>query len=185
MRSHFASGVDTNTLPMCPDCFKRVTDSLQRDIHPAFDPDLCQNCCRWDYSRQSTIAPPKDYPTFASTDSPEPPIGRAITDSYIAATRQSFPWLIKGLEYARHNLSTERHHWSEKHSKAFLRTMAIGKIVQRQVYMSARHKRSHPNDDILPFIPTLWSSGFPIERFLNSPMHLLFEGIVSSVMDLI
>lgn len=190
LRSHFASALDANALPMCVDCFSSVIASLQRDIHPVFGDDSCQRCCRWDYLSQgpaSTTNPlPKHYPATASPDSPEPPSNRTVAERYLLAKRQTFPWLIQGLEYAFHNLTVQqrRLRWSQKNAFDFLRSMAINKALQKKVWNSAVVWLNHPGT-LLQYIPPLWLSGFSMERFLNSPMHLLFEGIVLSVMDLI
>jgi hypothetical protein len=55
------------------------------------------------------------------------------------------------------------------------------------VWKSSQHKNKYPTSVLIPFVPFLWTIEhlLPMEAFINSPMHLLFEGVVDDVMELV
>jgi hypothetical protein len=109
------------------------------------------------------------------------------------AKRQQFGWLKQGLEIAFHNLTTNKRtvdgrkiRWYKYHMDAYLLTMAVSEAVRNQVWKSAQEKIKHPHIEITsPFVPYLWTTQISMECFLNSPMHLLFHGVVADVMELV
>jgi hypothetical protein len=197
-RSHFAGAVDPDVFPFCDQCFNTLIQSLRHSEYPAFpvNDDLCQRCCRWDSSSASaaatTIPLPTKYPRHASATSPPAPVNRTLHETCIISTRQEFSWLKAGVEYTHYNLATNEQdadgkkiRWNKDESTAYLRSMAINESVQEAVYQSAKAKRKRPQYPIVEFIPALWKTKYPMERFLTSPMHLLFHGLVAAVMELL
>jgi hypothetical protein len=197
-RSHFTSVLNLNTLPFCGRCEDTLIESLQHSDIPAFPvgDETCEHCCRWDYLSSSpaslTNPIPDQYPTRASSTSPEAPNNRTINETHVVAMRQQFAWLKMGIEFAHHNLVTnertpdrKRVRWTKKEMETYLMTMGINQKIRDAVYKSARDKILHPNAATIPFVPNLWQADMLMERFLNSPMHLLFHGIVATVMVLL
>ncbi|KAL9191048.1 hypothetical protein ACHAXT_000754 [Thalassiosira profunda] len=182
-RSHFASAVDPKALPMCNRCFRQLVGSFGQGSRPYFGDSACPDCCRWDYLSPSPAARtnplPVRYPNKAASDSPSPPEDRTIHETYVVAKRIQFGWLVQGLEYAYHNLTTNdrQARWIKENMTAFLRSMSVNEAVRDQVWASARSKLRNPAAPVIPYIPQLWQSQYRMDRFLNSPMHLLFEGI--------
>ncbi|KAL9181321.1 hypothetical protein ACHAXT_010126 [Thalassiosira profunda] len=190
-RSHFASAVDPKALPMCNRCFRQLVGSFGQGSRPYFGDSACPDCCRWDYLSPSPAARtnplPVRYPNKAASDSPSPPEDRTIHETYVVAKRIQFGWLVQGLEYAYHNLTTNdrQARWIKENMTAFLRSMSVNEAVRDQVWASARSKLRNPAAPVIPYIPQLWQSQYRMDRFLNSPMHLLFEGITADVMEVI
>lgn len=138
-----------------------------------------------------TVPLPTKYPSQASSTSPPPPANRTIHETSVVPMRQEFHWLRQGVSYAYHNLTTNERNgdgklirWTKEAALAYLRTMAVNESVQEDVYKSAIAKRANPLGITARYIPALWETNIPMERFLNSPMHLLFHGLVSGVMEL-
>ena len=196
--SHFACAIDPNKFPFCDRCFDSLTASLLQSDYPSLPPgDLhCELCCRWDSESESpasrSIPLPAKYPQQASSTSPAPPANRSSHETCVVPVRQQFSWLKQGVEVAHHNLVTEerdtdgkRMRWTKEEAANYLRTMAINESVQADVYQSAKYKRDHPHAPTVKYIPSYWESNILMEWFLNSPMHLLFHGLVSAVMDLL
>ena len=197
-RSHFAFQIDPDAFPFCDRCFNLVIASLHQSEYPLF-PDgeeSCDDCCRWDCSSNSPASKtnplPEKYPSRASTTSPVPPANRTVNETCVVPMRQQFSWLKQGLEFAHHNLTTnertfdnQKIRWGKAEMAAYLRTMAINESVQEAVWKSARAKLNHPLSATIPYIPALWETCILMERFLNSPMHLLFHGLVKNVMELL
>ena len=102
---------------------------------------------------------------------------------------QSFEWLRMGLLYSYYNctLNDTSARWRQYNLKPYLRSMAISNGIIKDVWASAKQKNRYPNLNPLPFMPYLWTIGhlLPMERFINSPMHLLFHGVISDVMVLV
>lgn len=198
LRSHFACGIDPNAFPFCDRCFDTLISSLENSKYPTYSPgnESCQVCCRWDSNCTSpasmTIPLPSKYPRKASSTSPPAPTHRTVNETHLVPVRQEFSWLKQGLEYAHHNLITNerdasggRVRWTKDEAVAYLRTMGVNENVYNDVWRSARAKRDNPLGATVQYIPALWNTNILMERFLNSPMHLLFHGLVSAVMDLI
>eukprot|EP00956_Cyclotella_meneghiniana_P029838 scaffold73500_cov54-Cyclotella_meneghiniana.AAC.1 len=179
-RSHFAFQIDPDAFPYCDRCFNLLVTSLRQSVYP-FLPAFCESCddcCRWDCGSTSPASKtnplPEKYPSKASSSSPVPPANRT------------------GLEFAYHNLTTnertidnQKIRWGKGEMAAYLRTMAVNESVQEGVWKSARAKLQYPLSATIPYIPALWETSILMERFLNSPMHLIFHGLVKNVMELL
>ena len=198
LRSHFASGFDPDRFPFCDRCFNKLVESLNSHDWPCFPAgdDSCQVCCRWDSQcttpASMSVKLPDKYPKQASSSAPPQPANRSIIETHVVPMRQTFSWLKQGLEFAHHNLITEernaegkRKRWTKDEAVAFLCTMGVNEKVQDDTFKSAKFKRENPIRDTIPYIPALWKTNILMERFLNSPMHLLFHGLVAGVMELL
>ena len=194
-RSHWACAIDPTRLPMCVQCFQRLISTLQTSPFPQLEVldesgNICQECCQWDF--EMAIGPlPANYPTMSSDgiNTPTPPENRSADELQHMPMNQSFGWLRKGLLYAFHNstVGDRRARWNKTNIETYLKSMAIKQKAIETLWRSVIHQRSNPNSDTLQFVPYLWNIEhvLPMERFINSPMHLLFHGIVDDVMKLV
>lgn len=194
-RSHWACAIDPTTLPMCTRCFKRLMSTLQTSPFPLLEVltepgNVCQECCQWDCDM--ALGPlPEHYPTVSNDgdDSPTPPKNRTADETQHVPMLQTFQWLQQGLLYSFHNAttSTRSQRWRRQNINPYLKSMGMGGKVIDAVWESAKHKNKYPNTATINFMPYLWTIGdvLPMERFINSPMHLLFHGVVDDVMKLV
>ncbi len=193
-RSHWACAIDPIRLPMCARCFRRLISTLETSPYPRLDVLdsglVCQECCQWDFNMAIGPLPP-NYPTTSSDDgnAPTPPENRAADDLQHVPMLQSFGWLRQGLLYAHHNATIDdrRARWDKKNIEPYLKSMGMNQKAIDDLWRSAVHRRRNPNSDTLPFMPYLWTieDVLPMEAFINSPMHLLFHGVVDDVMKLV
>ena len=193
-RSHWACAINPHRLPMCAHCFHRLISTLETSLYPqleVLDENICQECCQWDFD--NAIGPlPDDYPTTSSDDdgpSPTPPENRTADEVQHIPMLQTFGWLEQGLLYAFHNatISDRSQRWLKQQIEPYLKSMGMNQKVINGLWKSVVHKRKNPNADTLPFVPYLWKVQhvLPMEKFINSPMHLLFHGVVDDVMKLV
>ena len=194
-RSHWACGVDPKTLLMCKKCFETLMSTLQNSAYPKLEvldetDNVCQDCSQWDANNAFTPLLDK-YPSTSSAeqDCPDAPTNRSANETHHIPMMQSFEWLRMGLLYSYYNctLNDTSARWRQYNLKPYLRSMAISNGIIKDVWASAKQKNRYPNLNPLPFMPYLWTIGhlLPMERFINSPMHLLFHGVITDVMALI
>ncbi len=74
-------------------------------------------------------------------------------------------------------------HWSKGQCDAYLRSIALNKALSETVYDTARHNAVCANEDIKCPIPQSWKSNVSLDMFIEAPMHLLFLGIVKSIIE--
>mmetsp|Transcript_15398 Transcript_15398/g.35239 ORF Transcript_15398/g.35239 Transcript_15398/m.35239 type:complete len:1134 (-) Transcript_15398:15-3416(-) len=189
MRSHWAAGMNELRLPVCNDCFDDIANNFQNNPTPTFANTVCPRACcdRWDMgsATASTVELPKYYPKNRSNpDTGHAPKFRTVFMEEVKPYRQHFDWLVEGVTFAYKNAcSTNRSTmWFKQNVRDFLRSMGVNKEVQDNVCRAAAAFKANPNNS-LQFIPQLWLLGIPMHRFINSPMHLLFHGIVKDIMD--
>ena len=95
--------------------------------------------------------------------------------------------LTKAMKYAMYNHL--QNDWSKQETIAYLKLICI-KEDQIQESISFAKQKLLTNTDIETIIndmpiPPVWNSCVMLDQFIDTPMHLLFEGIVKSVIDLI
>lgn len=194
-RSHWACAVDPKSMPMCSVCFKTLMGTLPYSPYPDLkvfeEPgNVCQECCQWNFDNASAPLLEK-YPTVSSgsVDCPDPPANRTVDETYHVPVMQQFSWLRQGLLFAYHNLTNSERstRWRKFHLDDYLRSMGMSGAAIKGVWESACHKNNHPASELIPFMPYLWTIEhlLPMEGFINSPMHLLFHGVVDDVMVLV
>ncbi|EJK61504.1 hypothetical protein THAOC_17997 [Thalassiosira oceanica] len=189
MRSHWAAGMNELRLPVCNACFGDLANGFLNDPAPTFANTVCPRACcdRWDMgsATASTVELPKYYPKNRSNpDTGHAPKFRTVFMEEVKPYRQKFEWLVEGVTFAYKNAcSTNRSTmWFKQNVRDFLRSMGVNKEVQEDVCRAAAAFKANPNSN-LRFIPLLWLLGIPMHRFINSPMHLLFHGIIKDIMD--
>ena len=195
MRSHWACDVDPKTMPMCTVCFEKLMATLQQSSYPDLNVfnelgNDCPDCYRWCFE-DATVPLLDKYPRRSSdsVDCPDPPVHRTVEETHHIPVMQKFSWLRQGLLFAYHNLTVNewRMRWRNYHLKDYLRSMGMSGDAIAGVWKSAQHKNKYPASVPIPFMPYLWTIEhlLPMDAFINSPMHLLFEGVVDDVMELV
>lgn len=193
-RSHWACAIDPKTLPMCKTCFNRLVGTLRNSKFPLLDVfndtgNTCQDCCRWDCD--NAVGPLDDkYPRLSgnSADCPTPPDNRTVDENYHLPMRQTFSWLKQGLVYSFYNSTIMgATQWKKFHITAYLKSMGMNNRVIECLWTAVKQKRRNPTSEPIPFVPFLWTIEhiLPMAKFINSPMHLIFHGVVDDVMALV
>ncbi len=61
---------------------------------------------------------------------------------------------------------------------------AISETVNDTASTSAKHNAVYANEDTKCPIPQSWKTNASLDMFIEAPMHLLFLGIVKSIMEI-
>ena len=167
-------------LPSCNLCYK----SRIRHCQTGQAMRQCNSCTGWDiydHPKASTYCPQlPGYPTTRNS-SIEPPQNRTCNEQYLVPHKSSFDWLSRGVNMAE--LEVRLGNWSKRHCEAYLRSMGLNKSISEIVYSTARQNAVRARNDIKCPIPTSWQTETTVDMFIEAPMHLLFLGIVKSIME--
>jgi len=152
----------------------------------------CAYCCDLNYLLAKPINSfqvPKGYPSKKHELSPMAPTGRDIAHNIttrLFPIKLSYEILKQGLQFAMFNYHT--HTWTKGESKVYLKLVGI---PERIIDVALPHTRS-PGLSIESIVetvqsytyPSMWETCLDIEQFIETPMHLLFEGIVKSLIEI-
>ena len=178
----------------CPTCLAARVVWLRSFYHSGTVTAIpsTNNCaqCR-DWNRVGRTAPfqspvPPQYPTTVHHQSPPPPKRRKITPTAqpVLPVKHDFDYLQKGCKYAYYNIATGT--WTQPQFKAYAQVLGINGNLQTKLLHNAAHR-----DDVdvtamelnaLP-LPTIYKHPSNIDMLIDSPMHLLFLGVVKAVID--
>ena len=86
------------------------------------------------------------------------------------------------MRYAAHNV--RKGTWTKPTMEAYLTSCCVPDKVSKDVwkYCSEKIPEFMENDDER-YIPYIWLSTMPMSAFIETVMHLLFHGIVASIMN--
>ena len=207
-RALHAAFTNSNLLASCDTCFKMmVSQAIDGDDAGIAGPSpSCQRCCNWDYLNNLDGAGWKEsgsvlsscyadkYPTTISSTNLLPvPTGREIpVNSHLRPCEQSFEWLFQGAELAIQELEVNKWSacrnpagWSAVPAENYLNSMGVATNVVTKVKQNLRKRKqeqNNPTED--PIIPKIWKSGYDLQMFIDCPMHMLFLGIVGSILEI-
>ena len=181
----------TPDVKSCKKCYeKRLRQVTRQNEHP--DPEncdeCCDECCDW-WSDLNNVKgwfkKPKDYPRKKDSESPRAPDGRDVNrEGFLPPLKMSFDFLEQAFRFAVHNSVCKS--WTLENCKQYLRTCGFhGKLFEStwEAIMVARRDKLSP-DTIHP--PPLWckykSLGLELHHFVDTPMHMLFLGVMKHLM---
>ena len=194
-------GKMSDVLIPCSDC--------SATLESGRNPKDCKVCCCWDALCQGParklllMNPEKGYPM-----QPDSNAERYLENGKVAPKEVTFESLDLALKHAWEMYTSEK--WTEHQTRSFLEREClegglIDKVVENGMRRSNLDKilqgladvseevvadvREDHNDNPrrydVPEVPSYWSSGDEISVFVDSPMHLLFLGIVKKVLQVI
>ena len=172
-------------MPSYNKCFKqRLTTLTGSDTY------TCHRCCDWNYLSKSSHLKhkvPDDYLTYCHNDSPDPPPSRHVYhQTTLVPVLQTFEFLIKASNFCAFNFFYKI--WNVANVTTYMQSVGITpnffKIHIIEKCRSYWNKNiSHIDIDTFLDIPTMWSVGIDLCQFIDTPMHLVFQGIVKSVIE--
>lgn len=183
----------------CSSCF----ETLRKEKEPSG----CSQCCCWDVMDTGPVraklqtTPAKEYPPREKLLNPylsEP----YLTDTgKIAPVELTYERLQASFNFAYDQYTSG--HWTEAQTKCFLNTECMSTAVvddliargkksvlwntlssygQDQQEIIRQEWREDPGQFSKPELNSHWVSGDSMRMFVDSPMHLLFLGIVKTVL---
>ena len=187
-RFGWSAKIDHLNLGYCKACFRRETEYLLGITGDPFDANICHRCCRWDMSSTSSankkVSVSEKYPRFADNGSPTPPANRKAGNLFLLPAKLDWNFLLMSVRYAAHNV--RKGVWSKAVMEDYLNTCCVPQKVVDGIwkYCSPRSPE-FLNDDDERYIPSIWLSTVPMHSFIETVMHLLFHGIVASIMSIL
>ena len=185
--------INSDLFPSCIDCKEKRFHWLKQwyctQVLPEQYAYTCLNCQDWECSgitkpfRSGLL---KGYPNTKALHSPKFPTKRNIPMKYLYPVRQSFKYLRKSCKAAFFNRATKT--WSVANLNAYLQSVGVKdkliKDIQNMGDMVIKSKQD-PTEfmNTKLNLPTVWEQPFPMDAFIDSPMHMLFLGVVKSILD--
>jgi hypothetical protein len=188
----YSTRVNATLLPSCVECkekrFQWLNSWYENHVAPPMYVSVCERCQDWNRLGTRKVFRGgllKGYPISACNGSPAPPKKRSVPTKYLYPARQSFQFLRKGCIYAFYNRATKA--WTVANLNAYLQSVGVKDKLITDIHRMADHVRA-TNSDPMEYIkselklPRVWDQPFPMDAFIDSPMHMLFLGVVKSVM---
>jgi hypothetical protein len=181
--------------PSCKNCLlKRLKRVCDHQLKFNQEGKMCSSCADWwdrfDQSKHSRFKKPEHYPTQKCPKSPPAPEGRDINnEEKLRPCKLSLEFLKQAFDFAVHNmLANEPYRWTQKNLTAYLRTCCYNTGVIKGIWEYAKEYRNQPTNErhgIIP--PPLWEEGLELgvdlSIFVDTPMHMLFLGIMKDIME--
>jgi len=188
----YSSLVDPFKLITCPRCYTRRISKMFDNSNVNKRSNTCAYCCDLNFLSAKPINSfqvPKGYPSKKHELSPTPPTGRDVADNMstrLFPIKLSYMVLKQGLQFALFNFHT--HIWTKSETIVYLKLVGIPKRVLEDVSSHASSQDLFI-ENIAGFIkdytyPSMWETCLNLEQFIETPMHLLFEGIVKSLIEI-
>ena len=187
----YSSLLDPSKLITCRRCYSRRISNMfdNRTVNKRCN--TCAYCCDLNFLSSKPINSfqvPKGYPSKKHELSPTPPTGRDIADtsSRLFPIKLSYLVLKQGLQFALFNFYT--HVWTKGETKVYLKLVGIPERVLEDVSANTS-SQDNSIENITQFLrdytyPSMWETCLDLEQFIETPMHLLFEGIVKSLIEI-
>ncbi len=110
-----------------------------------------------------------------------PPLHRTVNEKHLVSHPLFFEWLSCGVQLAE--MEVRLGYWSKGQCNAYLHSNGLNKSLSKTVYDTAKLNAELDNDYIKCPTPQLWKTAVSFDMFIEAPMHLLFLGMVKSIME--
>ena len=180
-----------NKLPSCMKCFKhRCKNISSPNTLSQGNRNSCKRCCDWNMSdkkRTSYFLPPTHYPATKHHNSPPPPFGRDVCKPFekLPPIRVTYTILIEATKFGFWNYLHQT--WNKSQTHSYFRLIGISTMFFHTIIAQADHHRKYlpVSHSILDKItlPAMWTSSFRLEQCIDTPMHLLFQGITKTIIE--
>ena len=150
----------------------------------------CSRCANFNYLHsQLHVLPHENYPRTKHECIQDAPCGRDIGLKELTGVKISFDHLRQGCKFCFHQLLGG--HWSITEARHYLNVLGANKDVENKIVEKFKTARKHHtninNRTVLtdPELPAYWSNkSISIDHCVDAPMHLLFEGVFKSILEL-
>ena len=182
--------IPRNKLGSCRQCFKKRCNNISGNSPRSRKSGVCKRCCDWEMNFDHSTGhflPPINYPTKKHTDSPDPPVGRDVSKPFekLPPIRVTYETLTKATKFGFWNYLHGE--WNKSQTHTYFRLVGISTFYfERIVELAESYKKNLPvSKSILNVIkvPAMWNSIFRLEQCIDTPMHLLFQGITKSLIE--
>ena len=180
-------------LKSCNACF--ASRVKQAKSHPNFhhvSRRFCNRCADWNYDHyKMTVPKPSLYPSECAIDSPTPhelrPVGGI---AHLRPLILTFDNLKVGAQFIFYNVYKSTFNLAQ--AKAYAKSIGLSaECVQNVIINQAKQlRKNHPHlsrDEALRTFqyPAIWNAPFALNQFIDAPMHLIFQGIIKSIIEMI
>ena len=193
-RWKYTAYVNQHTLPSCHECFvKRLRafgNSSTANKDRSNNVDRCRKCSNWNFlSKSRTIQSflTDKYPRIQQPDSPIPPEGRHVVDTQcLGPKEQNYDWLKQGCRFCFHNVFHKV--WNKSISDEYMQSLGLSKNFNREYVVNKAQQLfeqnpEHLNPSATMEFPPMWNGSSDLDQHIDTPMHLLFQGVVKSVIE--
>ena len=150
----------------------------------------CSRCANFNYLHpQLHVLPHENYPRTKHECIQDAPCGRDIGLKKLTGVKLSFDHLRQGCKFCFHQLLGG--HWNITEARHYLNVLGANKDVENKIVEKFKTAQKHHtkinNRTILtdPELPAYWSNkSISIDHCVDAPMHLLFEGVFKSILEL-
>ena len=189
-RWRYSAYINQEKFPACKTCtLLRITRIKNRSFKAV--QDRCRYCCNWNYMSKCRhiFTPTSDhYPKTQHRLSPSPPRHREVNNcSEIQPVEMTYAWIKQGCRFCFCNVFFKI--WNIQTAMAYMTSLGVNhNFARKQVIDVANDCRVRKIDesnlyDYLKF-PPMWNGPFTMEQNIDTPMHLLFQGIIKSVFEM-
>ena len=152
----------------------------------------CGRCADWNFDHpQMRVDLPDGYPETCHSESPSPQNQRQIE-----RVRHLYPMVLtfNNLKASANFIffNVYKKTFTQKIAKVYGKSVGLAiDYTQNAVIAKAQKLREeNPNmtcDDVLNKItyPTLWNCSIQLNQYIDAPMHLIFQGIIKSLIEMI
>ena len=182
--------IPRNKLGSCRQCFIKRCHDITTNSIPIEQSKICKRCCDWEMKFDHSTGyffSPTNYPTKKHIESPEPPIGRDVSKPFekLPPIKVTYDTLRKATQFGFWNFLHGT--WNKSQTHAYFRLVGIStSYFDCIVQLAENYKKHLPVSksilDVIKF-PTMWNSIFRLEQCIDTPMHLLFQGITKSLIE--
>ena len=182
-------------LKSCNKCINiraRKVYSCLKGLPNSINNILCNDCCNWNFKNKlMKTTPPEKYPTKKNKDSPPAPKHRGIatTSNFkIGSIELTYKSLKEASIFTIYNVYTKK--WNKGTAYAYLKCVGINNsFSKKNIVKYAFNCRNDENlclqDCLNGFeLPSFWNGPHLLHQCVDAPMHLLFLGIVKSLMTI-
>ena len=183
-----------NILKSCRRCIKNRIEKVHfglKGLPCSISNTLCNNCSNWNFGNKlMRSSPPDKYPKKKHRHSPPAPKYRTIaTENFqIRCVEITYKSLKEASIFCIHNVYTKK--WNKGAAYAYLKYAGVNDSFSKKKIV--RHAYDYRKDDNLSLqdcindfeIPSFWNGPHMLNQCVDAPMHLLFLGILKSIMVL-
>ena len=190
MYSAFLPDIGLNT---CNACFDhRVKQAKSYPDFNCVSRRHCSRCADWNYDHpKMTVLTPTEYPFECALDSPRPHKSRTVGGvAHLKPLILTFDNLKASAQFIFYNVYKRT--FNIAHAKAYGKSVGLSlECVQTIIINQAKTLRTHhPNmtrEQVLRSFqyPAIWNAPMALNQFIDAPMHLIFQGIIKSVIEMI
>ena len=180
-------------LKSCNACFdSRVKDAKSYPNFSFVSSRHCSRCADWNYDHHKmTVLTPTAYPSECATDSPRPHELRRVGGvAHLRPLILTFDNLKTNSQFIFYNVYKRT--FNLAHAKAYGKSVGLSLdcLLTRIINPAKELRSKNPNmsrKDILQSFryPAIWNAPIALNQFIDAPMHLIFQGIIKSIIEMI